>query len=68
MFVRSSNLRSVSFDIETSTLTVQFVSGPVYVYYSVSSIIYRWLMFARSKGRYFDMHIKKGGYRYQRVM
>jgi len=68
MFVHSSNLRSVSYDMETATLTVQFVSGPVYVYYSVSSIIYRGLMSARSTGKFFDIHVKKGGYRYQRVL
>ena len=66
--VRSSNLRGIEYDIETATLTVQFVSGPVYEYYRVSYMIYRGLMSARSKGKFFDIHVKKSGCRYQRVM
>jgi len=65
--VNSSNLRSVGYDEEESVLEIEFQAGPVYRYYGVSGSIYRALMFAGSKGKYFDSHIRKRNYRYRQV-
>lgn len=65
--VQSSNLRSVGYDPLTSTLEIQFYSGSIYQYISVPQHIYDSLMKAGSKGTYFDQHIKKGGYSYNRI-
>lgn len=66
--LKSSNLSAVDYDDSTAILTVVFVKGPAYEYYGVSPIMYKNLMSARSKGAYFDVHIKKRGCRYRRIM
>lgn len=65
--VVSSNLKSVGYDEDSSTLEVEFQSGSVYRYAEIPSSEYRALMSAASKGRYFNAHIKNGGYSYRRV-
>ena len=65
--VTSSNLSSVGFDEETSTLEIGFKSGFVYQYYGVPYHLYNSLMFARSKGEFFDRFIRKVGYNYRMV-
>ncbi len=65
--VTSSNLSSVGFDEETSTLEIGFNSGFVYQYYGVPYHLYNSLMFARSKGEFFDRFIRKVGYNYRMV-
>jgi hypothetical protein len=54
--VRSSNISSVGY--EDGTLEIAFVDGGVYQYLNVPEQIYRGLMSATSKGRYFYNHIK----------
>jgi hypothetical protein len=65
--VSSSNLASVGYDPRTRTLEVAFLNGSVYQYSNVPEAVYRGLMSASSHGSYFDSHIKKAGYAYQRV-
>lgn len=65
--LHSSNLRSISYDSTTGTLVVEFVSGPIYQFYGIPSFLYKGLLAAVSKGQYFDIHIRKGPYRYQRI-
>lgn len=55
-FVRSSNIESVGY--ENGTLEIAFVAGGVYQYLNVPEHIYRGLMSADSKGRYFHNYIK----------
>lgn len=64
--VSSSNLYSVGYDLETTTLEVRFQHGGVYQYYGVTEDIYEQLMLAPSKGRYLAARIK-GRYRYRQV-
>jgi len=63
----SSNLKSVGYDEDSSTLEIEFRSGSVYRYADIPSPEYLALMAADSKGRYFNAHIKSGGYSYRRV-
>jgi hypothetical protein len=58
VFLRSSNLRSVSYDATTSTLTIEFNSGRVYAYDAVPQTIYAGLLLAASAGRYHHQWIK----------
>ena len=56
--VRSSNIHSVGYEVETQILELEFHSGGVYQYSGVSEVIYRGLMRATSKGSYFHQNIK----------
>lgn len=64
--VDSSNISSIGFDEDTSTLEIEFHSGAVYQYFDVPLNIYEGLMNAGSKGQYFAQHIK-GYYRFVKV-
>lgn len=65
--VRSTALRSVGFDERASVLEVEFVSGAVYRYFGVPRAVYAELLAASSKGRYFNLHVKDAGFRYERT-
>ena len=56
--VVSTNVRSVGYDAESSTLEVEFNSGSVYEYLNVPESEYESLMNASSKGRYLNRNIK----------
>ncbi|MFA5404499.1 MAG: KTSC domain-containing protein [Ignavibacteria bacterium] len=62
----SSNISSVGFDEESSTLEIEFHSGAVYQYFDVPLIVYESLMGAESKGKYF-MQFIKGFFRFVKV-
>lgn len=55
--VSSSNLVSVGYEPDTSTLEIEFHNG-LYEYYNVPQSIYNGLMGAPSKGSYFHQKIK----------
>lgn len=65
--VISRNLYAVGYDETTFTLEIEFNSGATYQYYGVPASVYRGLMFAGSKGQYFDHRIRNGHYRYREV-
>jgi len=56
--VNSSNLRSIGYELETSTLEVEFNTGSVYQYHGVPREAFDSLMQAGSKGAYFNANIK----------
>lgn len=55
--VESTMLRSVGYDPSTRVLELEFRNGRLYRYGEVDEEIYRELMAAPSKGRYFLDHI-----------
>ena len=63
--IQSSNLRSVGF--EDGTLEVEFNHGGIYQYFDVPDYIFGGLFDAPSAGQYFDVNVKKAGYRYEKV-
>lgn len=65
--VTSSNLASVGYEPYQQVLEIEFRNRSVYQYFNVPLHVHAGLMSAGSHGRYFDRHIKKGGYRYRRV-
>ena len=56
--VRSSSLKSIAYDSDNKLLEVEFRSHRVYVYQDVPDWAVERLMAARSKGRYFEAHIR----------
>jgi len=54
----SSNIRSIGYDPESSTLEVEFNTGNIYQYSNVSESEYEGLMNSASKGRYLNKNIK----------
>lgn len=66
--VVSSNISSVGYDPQKSTLEIEFLNRSIYRYYNVPQSEYQGLMRAPSLGHYFDANIKKGGYRYTRIL
>ncbi|WP_417854921.1 KTSC domain-containing protein [Xanthomarina gelatinilytica] len=66
-YVNSSNLASVGYDSDSNILEVEFLKGGIYQYYDVPESEYNSLMNASSHGSYFDLNIKKGGYRYSKI-
>ena len=56
--VESTTMRSVGYDQTEQILELEFQSGAVYHYLEVPLIIYRELLEAESKGRYFNSKIR----------
>ena len=61
----SSLIRSVTYGTD-ATLTVRLRRGAVYRYFTVPRPVFEELLAARSKGAYFNRHIRDG-FPYQRV-
>ena len=64
--VDSSNISSIGYDEDSSTLEIEFHSGAVYQYFDVPLNVYEGLWDAGSKGQYFAQHIK-GYFRYVKI-
>jgi len=56
--VSSSNLQSVGFDPDSSTLEIEFKGGAVYQYQGVPQAEFDAFMNASSLGKYFHANIK----------
>jgi len=56
--VSSSNLRSIGYEPETTTLEVEFNHGGIYQYHGVPDEVFGELMQAGSHGIYFNSRIK----------
>ena len=65
--VQSSNICSIGYDENQSILQVEFNNGSICNYYNVPRVIYRELINAESHGRSLDKHVKKAGFRYEKV-
>jgi hypothetical protein len=56
--VESTTMRSVGYDEMAQVLEVEFQSGTVYQYLEIPPAIYKELLEAESKGRYFNSEIR----------
>lgn len=65
--VSSRNVASVGFDVESSTLEIEFTNGSVYQYHGVPENVHLAMMNAASKSSYLDQNIKKAGFPFTRV-
>jgi hypothetical protein len=57
--VESSALRSVGFSKRRHILEIEFTNGAIYRYVDVPPSVYRDLLSADSKARYYDLNIKR---------
>lgn len=64
--VSSSNLASVGYDAQTSTLEVEFLNGNIYEYFSVPESTYQDLISAPSVGSYFNENVRTT-FAYQKI-
>lgn len=64
--VTSSNIETVGYDSDSSTLEVEFKNGAIYQYFDVPQHIYEALRDASSVGAYLASQIK-GSFRFSRV-
>ena len=65
--VQSSNLASIGYEPDTSTLEIEFVTGSIYQYFGVPQAVYEELMNASSKGSYFYRQVREAGYSYVKI-
>ena len=56
--IKSSHLKSVGYDEKKEELEVEFQTGEVYRYFRVPVVVYKELMSAESKGKFFNSRIK----------
>lgn len=64
--VQSSNIASIGYDENSSTLEVEFLNNTIYQYFDVPQHIYKGLMQADSQGQFLAQNIK-GVFRYSKV-
>ncbi len=64
--VPSSNIRSIGYDKESTTLEVEFTSGDVYQYFNVPEHLYQQFLHASSPGQFLNDNIRYN-YRYQKI-
>lgn len=64
--VSSSNIASIGYDENSSTLEIEFLNNSIYQYFDVPLHIYQGLMKADSHGQFLAQNIK-GVYRYSKV-
>lgn len=65
--VRSSNVKAVGYNPETTTLGVQYLNDTEYYYYNVPIEHYDAALRAPSVGSYLHQHIKKGQYKCKQI-
>lgn len=65
---KSSQLISYGYDAEKKILVVEFKPGSVYHYFEVPPEIYAGLDTAESKGSFLIHKVKKGGFRYEKIV
>lgn len=64
--VVSSSLKSVGYDVDKEILEIEFIYGAVYQYLKVPEQVYKDLMHAPSKGRFYLAEIKDK-FAYQKI-
>ena len=62
----SSVVAHIDYNLDSSTLTITFISGLVYAYKAVPEDVYKEMKMAPSKGTYLNTHIK-GKYDFERI-
>jgi hypothetical protein len=65
--VESTTLATVGYDENLKRLQLEFCSRAVYLYFGVPAAVYKALLEAPSKGRYFNGSIR-GRYPYRQVL
>ncbi|MBS4007316.1 MAG: KTSC domain-containing protein [Clostridium sp.] len=58
IFVDSSNIEAIGYDDGTSDLHIQFTSGSYYIFHNVPRDIFESILYAPSKGSFFNREVK----------
>jgi KTSC domain len=58
LYVVSTVLRWIEFDAKSSVLRIELVTGEIYSYPHVPPAIFNALLAAKSKGQFFNAHIR----------
>lgn len=64
--IKSSNLKSASYNTESKILTVTFNNGSIYEYYDVPWTIFTKFRMSESQGKHFNTSISKS-YKYKKI-
>jgi tRNA A58 N-methylase Trm61 len=64
--IRSSNLKSASFNTEDETLQVTFNNGGIYEYYKFPWENFTKFRMSESQGKFLNTHVN-GKYKYQKI-
>jgi hypothetical protein len=64
--IRSSNLKSASYDTESKILTVTFNNGSIYEYYELPWEVFTKFRMSDSQGKFFNAEISKK-YKYKKL-
>jgi len=56
--VRSSNIKSIGYELKSKTLEIEFHDGGIYQYFEVPETVFHGLMGVPSHGSYFHRYIK----------
>jgi len=64
--IKSSNIKTASYDTESKTLTVTFNTSMIYEYYDVPWKIFTKFRSSPSQGKYFNANIKTN-YKFKKV-
>lgn len=64
--IKSSNLKSASYNTETEDLTITFNNGAIYVYNKVPWALFTKFRLSDSQGKFFNSNISKN-YKYSKV-
>ena len=63
--VKSSSIKSIGYNLQSSSLELEFVNDSIYIYRNVPEHVYKEFLAAESKGRYFQAKIS-GKYPFDR--
>jgi len=63
----SPDLASAGYDPARRVLEIEFNWGGVYRYYDVEEDVYKGLINADSSSKFYDKHIKRAGFKYEKV-
>lgn len=58
IYVDSSNIEAIGYDVDAQELHVRFLSGAVYIYYEVPQGVFDAFVSAPSKGSFLNRDIK----------
>lgn len=56
--IKSSNIKSIGYDIDNFTLEIEFKGERVYRYHPISKYMWNKFLEAKSKGHYFNEQIR----------
>jgi hypothetical protein len=63
----SSSISSVGYSPDSKTLEIEFNWGGIYQYHNVPENVYSRLLESESPGEFFEKHINKSGFEFEKI-